>query len=430
MERRREVMIVAAASLAGALTRLLAISKTAWDWDEALFMLALRHYDVVAHHPHPPGFPLFIFFAKGIAALGVDDFRALQAIVVASSMLIVPAAYSFARALKLEFATSLTAAILLAFFPNVWFYGGTAFSDVPSMVLVVAACALLLHERTYFLGALLLGFACGMRPQNLLIGFAPLLLGARRDLRRVIAAAAIVAVVVVTSYGAAAQLSGGWREYADAIARHQRYIRETDSVFSPIRPPIYRSFDDFYIRPYAGPLIYVPLTLFVLAGLVRVKRHAVLLATFAPFALFAWLMLDRFSVSRFSIGYAPLMAILAADGIALVARRAAPAIAAVLVAIMIVWTSPSLTIVRTTESPTYAAAMWIRAHYDLRTTSIDADDRVRAFADYWLTDAARDAKHVVVMREGVLPNAQVFARPHEPLWRLVRQRYFEISVVP
>ena len=41
-------------TLVVAATRWPAVSLTLWDWDEALFALALRDYDVVGHHPHPP----------------------------------------------------------------------------------------------------------------------------------------------------------------------------------------------------------------------------------------------------------------------------------------------------------------------------------------------------------------------------------------
>ena len=51
-------------TLLTAVTRWLALSRSPWDWDEALFMLGLRHFSVPSHHPHPPGFPLFIGTAK------------------------------------------------------------------------------------------------------------------------------------------------------------------------------------------------------------------------------------------------------------------------------------------------------------------------------------------------------------------------------
>ncbi|MDG6146438.1 hypothetical protein NF717_12415, partial [Lactococcus formosensis] len=74
----------------------------------------------------------------------------------------------------------LLSALLLAFSPNVWFFGETAFSDVPSMVLVVFACALLLRgcrsDTAFFAGAIVLAGSAGMRPQNLAIGFAPVVI--------------------------------------------------------------------------------------------------------------------------------------------------------------------------------------------------------------------------------------------------------------
>src|SRR5262245_46197595 len=67
--RRLEGWGIAAATLATAVSRVLALARTPWDWDELLFMLALDHYDVAAHRPHPPGFPLYIFAAKVVRKL-------------------------------------------------------------------------------------------------------------------------------------------------------------------------------------------------------------------------------------------------------------------------------------------------------------------------------------------------------------------------
>ena len=38
------------------------------DIDSINFALGLRHYDIAAHQPHPPGYPLFIAFARVFAA--------------------------------------------------------------------------------------------------------------------------------------------------------------------------------------------------------------------------------------------------------------------------------------------------------------------------------------------------------------------------
>ena len=36
------------------------------DIDSINFALGLRHYDVAAHQPHPPGYPLFIVLARTV----------------------------------------------------------------------------------------------------------------------------------------------------------------------------------------------------------------------------------------------------------------------------------------------------------------------------------------------------------------------------
>src|SRR6266498_3794574 len=68
------LVVLAALTVLVALTRFLALSKSIWDWDEALFCLALRDYNVVFHHPHPPGFPLFVGVAKLVRLVVRDDF--------------------------------------------------------------------------------------------------------------------------------------------------------------------------------------------------------------------------------------------------------------------------------------------------------------------------------------------------------------------
>src|SRR5207302_6709627 len=130
-------------ALVCAATRFLAVAKTFWDWDEALFCLGMRAYDVTSHHPHPPGFPVYIGAAKLVRLVVHDDFRSLQAINLIAGMLVFPAVFMLARELRFRFTTAAIAGTLCAFLPNVWFFGGTAFSDVPSIVLIVYAAAFL-----------------------------------------------------------------------------------------------------------------------------------------------------------------------------------------------------------------------------------------------------------------------------------------------
>src|SRR3954454_14611932 len=106
----RERWLLAGATLLAAVSRLLAVARTPWDWDELLFMQALDRYDVAAHRPHPPGFPLYILAAKIVRKLGCGDCHALQALGVVAAMAIVPAMFFLCRALGMRFATSISAA--------------------------------------------------------------------------------------------------------------------------------------------------------------------------------------------------------------------------------------------------------------------------------------------------------------------------------
>ena len=492
---RPQRAVFVAVTLAAAVTRWLALSKTPWDWDEMLFTMAMRRYDVALHHPHPPGFPLWIFFADLVHALGPSEFHALQFLAFLGAVAVVPAMFFLCRALRMPFSTSLAAATILAFFPNVWFFGGTALSDVPSMTLVVIALALLFPlpasgervaegrvrgaTRRYFAGVALLAVAGGIRPQNLLIGAVPLLLASLRRRPRDVAAAALIgAAIVGASYGVAIEKTG-WSAYREAVALHSEYIAKTDSFRSALRPPLSRVFVDFFVRPYRMPAINIAVTLFaaisLVVSIVKRRRHVLLmLAAFGPFCIFAWLMLDHFSASRFSIGYAPLIALLAADGIALlghgaqgagrrwwprdgvvstanVASREAticappPApcaleltLAAILILGMSIWTWPALRVVHTTISPPVQAIDWIRAHVD-RHTPLYVHLGMLPYAEALLPE--RDVRGVLAppapWTSGPTPlflredaGAIDFIRPRGHLWWLTRQRYFVVSVSP
>src|ERR1700730_17083573 len=84
---RGQTLLLGALCFVVAISRWYALSMSQLDWDESLFALGVRTYDVTAQHPHPPGYPLFILFAK-IARLAIhDDFRSLPAVVAVSSFL-------------------------------------------------------------------------------------------------------------------------------------------------------------------------------------------------------------------------------------------------------------------------------------------------------------------------------------------------------
>jgi hypothetical protein len=419
-----------------ALSRIPALSRSLWDWDEAVFLLAMRKYDVAAYHPHPPGFPLFIAAAKLVP---LDGFHALQAVNLLASMLLFPAMYLLSREAGASRPVAYGSALLLAVFPNVWFFGGTGFSDVPSLVVVLFACALLLRGRgsngALIAGAVLLAVAAGFRPQNLLIGLVPSLLAMKARPRAALAGAAAGLVILVATYAVAAEKSGGWEVYREALAHHERYIRETDSFLSETRPWLPQVADDFFLRPFRAPLLNIVLLMLMSAGLVRREKGTFLVASiFGPFLLFAWLYLDFHSSSRFSIAYMPLFAFLAASGIPVRGWRLT---LGVVTAAFVVWMVPVLRVVHGTLSPPVAAISAIR----LRpvTTVVYVEDSLGPFAELLLqeydrrplAEAAAGPQGLMLReRESRARGAENFLRPRRRLEGVARDRYFEISITP
>jgi hypothetical protein len=169
------------------------------------------------------------------------------------------------------------------------------------------------------------------------------------------------------------------------------------------------------------------------------RRQAALpLLIFGPFLLFAWLYLDFHSASRFSIGYMPLYALLAACG---VPKRGRVVVLAAVIALAIVWMAPVLWIVHTTASPPVAAIAHLRASVDCATHVIYVDEPLAAHAALLLPEYERrivrvvpplvDDRRAVLLREGasLSHGARSFTRERDRLAGVVRNRYFEESVI-
>jgi DIE2/ALG10 family len=440
-----------------AASRFLAMARSMWDWDEALFSLGMRSYDVTMHHPHPLGFPVYIAMGKVLRLILTSDFRALQAVNLIAGVLAFPAMFLLARELRLRFETSIIAAALFAFFPNVWFFGGTAFSDVPSIVIVIFAVVFLLRgrdsTRDYLLGTFLLALAIGMRPQNLLMGLFPGILATmRRPARDIAVALAIGVIVVALAYGGAIYATGSVHDYINTVHAHGDYIARIDSFRSPDRPPLWRLFDRFFIKQYEHPALSVITSIFVgisLFGAVRARDRAMLdnFLIFGPFAISAWLMLDRFSINRFSIGYAPMFAIFAADGIARTSRgsRAVEAaLAAILAGAFIGWTVPAFTPVRRDVAPSVLAVEAALKSVGPSTGRLYVGYSMTPFIEYLapsfpITRVMDDRAIPLTPAPGrvllaevsePMPGGTLFTRDRDRLWNIARRHYFEVVLRP
>ena len=409
-----------------ALSRFAAIARSPWDWDEVQFMRGVRAYDVSLHAPHPPGYPIYIALAKLLRPFAASDFRALQIIVVASGIFLFPVVFFLARELRFSTRTALLGATLTAFLPNVWFYGGTAMSDVPGLVLGLLACALLLRGRTIS-GAIILAISVGIRTQNVLLAIVPFILGPS-TVRRRVAAIAVCALIVAVTYGSVAMTTP---RYFETLHEQQEWIKSTDAIGAPGRPPLHELFVWYFVLPIDARKLFIPITLLAAVPIVLRRRPALLtFATFAPFAIFAYLMLSPEAIARYSIGYIvayALLAIDALDGLKPVLHTAA---SIVLIAACAAWAWRPLQVVRTQVSPPFAATQWVLHHLPPHTR-VYGGDPFEPFVRYYLgayDTQSRDADWFIIDHD-VLTRCMKFRYEYGRLWRVARQRNFVVNVV-
>ncbi|GAC1432980.1 MAG: hypothetical protein NVSMB68_05430 [Thermoanaerobaculia bacterium] len=175
-----------------------------------------------------------------------------------------------------------------------------------------------------------------------------------------------------------------------------------------------------------------------------------LTAMFLPFNVLGLFLLDVNSISRYAVGYAAMYALLAADGIAVVA--ALTPIAALieisvilLIAIRLVWwTLPALREVRRTSSPPSSAMAWIREHVP-RPGPVYVHRVMEPFSILFLPDyrvvtiddpaelplgTFRRSDWFVAEGATAVAGGKNFVRERGRLFNIARQRYFEVSLVP
>jgi len=160
------------------------------------------------------------------------------------------------------------------------------------------------------------------------------------------------------------------------------------------------------------------------------------------------MMLDRYSINRFSIGYCPLFAILAADGIRRLTRawpRLEPLAGAALIASFFIWTLPALAVVRNTVAPSVLAVEAAARHLDPRTDELFVARDMDPFFQYLLPnhpyvhvlDKPAMPLSIGTRRAWILAEADendrdgfVFHRERGHLWNIARRHYFDAAVIP
>lgn len=139
------------------------------DLDSINFALGLRDFDVAAHQPHPPGYPLFIAVARGALAVTGSETAALSLTsVFAGAVAVVALLALFAALFPRRRGAVAAAAALAATAPLFWLTASRPLSDTAGLAALLAVQALTLRARTVSrlaIAAAAAGFAVGIRSQ-------------------------------------------------------------------------------------------------------------------------------------------------------------------------------------------------------------------------------------------------------------------------
>ena len=112
-----------------------------WEWDETLLARGILKFDLHAHFPHPPGFPLWLALGWLAQHVVSEPLRGLQLLSALSSVLSLwPLAAIARRAAPAYLAT--TTALVFLMLPGVWLYANRAFADTPATFFALLAAAI------------------------------------------------------------------------------------------------------------------------------------------------------------------------------------------------------------------------------------------------------------------------------------------------
>lgn len=248
MDRRIRSLSWASAAVC-LVTRLPFVARRLWDHDSVQFALGVEHYDLAAHQPHPPGYPLYIALLKVLALVGVSPGSGMVALTLIASaggaacmpLLVARLLESPVSEEESVFGSALLAAALFVFNPLLWFYGELpllyAVEGALTVVLAWAAARMGLGTGAVVWAAVLLALAGGLRPSSLVLLAPMFLFGLWRTWRKgavkpagILLAAAVGGGLVLAWALPLFAAAGGYAAWKHINDEHFRTLLPTTSV--------------------------------------------------------------------------------------------------------------------------------------------------------------------------------------------------------
>ena len=219
------------------LTRIPFACRLLYHNDSVQYALALDHYDIRLHQPHPPGYFLYILMGR-LVRLVLDDpnrvFITLSVLFTAGCVVMV---HLLARDM-FGARCGLLAAILAITSPNLWFHGAVALNyglEGFFSAAIAFFCWKLVAGKNHAAWlplAIVLALSGGVR-QNTPVFLLPLVLYAcrRLPLRLLLLGCVTFCCVVLAWFVPMINATGGWSAYCSAFMELWHFNTGNNSVF-------------------------------------------------------------------------------------------------------------------------------------------------------------------------------------------------------
>ena len=290
----------------GVASRIPFLSRQLYHWDSVNFALAMEHFDVRLHQPHPPGYLLYVVLGQFVNAFVHDPNTSLVWISALFGGLTVGVVYLLGRRLFGR-TEGIIGALFALTMPAFWFYSEVALTYIVEACCVTAialACleSLRGNSRAPYYSAILLGLAGGIR-QTTLVLMLPLWLFSLRRIgwRSRFISFGLLVLTCVAWFTPTVVLSGGLAAYLEASRAIGGDVLSSLELFKG---------GASLLDPFARLGMYVLYGL--MAGLVAMLYGVVKIARRIRVTLRQWWPDDRFHVMALwlipnLVLYAPLV---------------------------------------------------------------------------------------------------------------------------
>ncbi len=434
-------------------------SAAPFEWDDHQFSSAVIEFNMNIHHPHPPGYPLYVMAGRALLPASRTPAAALTLFTAICAAISGPLIYWLFRR-SFNPLQALSGAVLILVQPVYWFTSLRAVSDVPGLTFVLltaAAATSKLKDRSAVIAvALLSAVALGIRPSNSLI-LAPLMLYfvVERSLWK--KAGLFLTGLICFSAALATWLvplildTGDLKRFLELFAIQKEWAAEHDTVFAAFSAErLIRELRLAFVDIWGTKNFAIWMNLFIILGIggflfkEKKKNKIFFAAVFLPYLLYSYFFMNSFFM-RYAVPAIPFLVLLFMWGLNFILgfsrfgkEKLIPFICAVTAAMFIIWSLPSFWEFHSEPPPVQKAFQWIMRNYKTENTVVLVNQSLRPHRDYLFSEDYRVkvvkapfSRHNKEKVKNVLSVKQSGRRPKEavPGYELLFEAMYEGKVM-